>query len=85
MCLATVNTAATGCANGNRREKLTTGAISQFRELADDLVKSRVNVISELDFGNGSQTVHAHTNCRTDNATFGDRRIDDAMLAVFAL
>ena len=85
MCLATSNTTATGRTNRNGREKVTAGAVPNSCELADDLVKARINVVSELNLGNRPQAVQAHADRCADNAAFGDRRINHPVFAVLAL
>ena len=73
MRLAAANATATRRANRHRREKITAGAISQSRQLADDLVKARVNVIGELNLGDRPQSVNAHADRCGDDAALGDR------------
>src|SRR6267142_1566550 len=46
---------ATGRTNSDRRRKLTCRPVPQSGKLADDLVESRVDVVSELDLRDGPQ------------------------------
>ena len=85
MCLAAANATAAGRANRNRREEFTAGAIAKSRQLADDLVEARVDVIGKLNFGDRPQAVDAHADRRADDAAFGNRCVDDPVLAILAL
>ena len=83
--LAAADAAAAGHAHRDRRVEIPGAAIAQPRELADDLVVGRIDVVGELHLGHGPQTVHAHADRRADDAALGDRRVEHAMLAVLAL
>src|SRR5260370_41101355 len=79
------DTASAGRANGHRCEELTGAAIADARQFADDLIEARIDIIRELNLGDGAQAVHAHADRGGDDAALGDGRVDDAMLAVLAL
>ena len=72
-------------ADRNGRNEVRRAAIAQPRELADDLVIGRVDVVGELDFGDRPQPVHAHADRGADDAALCDRRVDDTMRAIFLL
>ena len=83
--LAAANAAAAGRADRNGREEFAAGAVAESRQLADDLVEAGIDVVGKLDLGDRAQAVDAHADRGADDAAFGDRRVDDAMLAVLAL
>jgi len=83
--LAAVDAAAARHADRQWRPELAGGAVAQPRRFRDDLVGGGVEVIGELDFDHGSQSVGAHADRRGDDAALRDRRIEDARLAVFLL
>ena len=83
--LAAADAAAAGRADRHRRPELAGAAIAQPRELADDLVVGRIDVVGELDLGDRPQAVDAHADRRADDAALGDRRVEHAVLAVLAL
>ena len=85
MRLAAADAAAAGRAHRHRRVELAGAAIADARELAHDLVVGRIDVVGELDLGDGPQAVDRHADRRGDDAAFRDRRIEHAVLAVFAL
>jgi hypothetical protein len=83
--LAAADAAAARRANGHGRKEFAGAAITNARELAADLVEARIDVIGELDLGDRPQAVHAHADGGSHDAPLGDRRVDDAVLAVLAL
>ena len=85
MRLAAADAAPAGSANSHRCIEFPGAAIADARKLAHDLIETRVDVVRELNFGDGPQAVHAHADGRADDAALGNGSIDDAMLAVLAL
>ena len=85
MRLPAADAAAAGRADHDRRREITGAAIADAREFARDLVHGRIDVVGELDLGDGLQAVHRHADGRGDDAAFGDRRVEHAMFAVLSL
>ena len=85
MRLSAADAAAAGRANRDRREKLAAGAVAQPGKFRDDLVEAGIDVVGELNFRDGTQPVDAHADSRADDAAFGNRGVDDPVLAVLAL
>src|SRR6202051_5240241 len=85
MRLTAADAASTGRPNGHRCGELSGAAIPDARQFADDLIEARIDVVRELNLGDRAQAVHAHADRGGDDAPLGDGRVDDAMLAVFAL
>src|SRR5687767_10829668 len=85
MRLPAANAAATRHAHDHGRGELASASITNARELADDLVVRGIDVVRELDLRNRPQPVHRHADRRRDDAAFGDRRIEHAMLAELLL
>ncbi len=85
MRLAAANSAAAGSANRHRRGELASRAITQTRQLAHHLVEGRIDVIGKLDLGDRLQTVHAHADRSSDDASLGDGSVEHTLLAIFAL
>ncbi len=83
--LAAADAAAARRAHRDRREEFAAGTVAEARELADDLVETGIDVVGELDFRNRPQAVDAHADRRADDAAFGNRRVDYAVIAVLAL
>ena len=85
MGLAAADAAAAGRADRDRGGEVPRGAIAQPRQLAHDLIEPRIDVVGELDFRHGLEAVGSHTDGRADDAAFGNRRIQHALIAVLAL
>ena len=83
--LPAADAAAARRADHDGRGEIAGAAITDARQLARDLVHGRVDVVGELDFGDGLQAVHRHADGRGDDAAFGDRRVEHAMFAVLSL
>src|SRR5471032_827963 len=83
--LAAIDAAAAGHAHGQRRSELTGRAITQARSFGDDLVGRGVDVVGELDFCHRAQAVGTHAHCHTDDAAFGNRRVEYPRAAVLVL
>ena len=83
--LAAVDAAAARHADRDRRGEVARRAVAQPRRLGDDLVRGRVEVVGELDLDHRPQAVGRHADRRADDAAFGDRRIEHALLAVLGL
>src|SRR5262249_53984163 len=47
--------------------------------LVDDLVVGRVDVVRELDLGDGPQSLHGRADRHPDDPELGERRVDDAV------
>ncbi len=83
--LAAEDAAAIRRADGQRQDEFAGRAIAQPRGFRDDLVEGGIDVIGELDLGDGAQAIGGHADRGGDDAVLGDRRVEDARLAVFAL
>ena len=83
--LAAVDAAAAGHADRHRGGEVAGRAVAQARRLGHDLVGRRIEVVGELDLDDRAQAVRAHAHRGTDDAAFGDRRIEHARLAVLLL
>ena len=83
--LPAVDAAAARHADDHRRGEVAGRAVAQPRGLGDDLVRRRVEVVGELDLHHRPQAVGGHADRGADDAAFGDRRIEHAVLAVFGL
>ena len=79
------DTAAERRAHGDRRDIFRRRTIAQPRRLGDQLVEPRVDIVRELDFRHRAQPIGPHPHRRGDDPAFGDRRVEDAGLAVFLL
>ncbi|MNZ86965.1 hypothetical protein D3C78_1058110 [compost metagenome] len=75
--LAAVDAAAAGHAQGQRSDEFTCRTVAQAGHLRDDLVGGRVEVVGELDLDDRTQAISTHAHSGTDDAAFGDRRIED--------
>src|ERR1700735_2389904 len=85
MSLSAPNAATTGCSDGHRGPEGTGTAIAQSGKFTDDLIECGVDVVGKLNLGDRAQSVDAHPDRRAQNSAFGDRRIEHAVFAIFAL
>ncbi|MCY1179037.1 hypothetical protein D9M73_194150 [compost metagenome] len=85
MGLAAVDAAAAGHAQCQRGDEFTRRAITQSGHLGDDLIGGRVEVVGELDFHHRAQAIGTHAHGGSDDAAFGDWRIEYPRLAVLGL
>ena len=53
--------------------------VAELGELIHDLIEGRVDVVAELDLGNGAETVKRHADRGPNDARFGERRVDAAI------
>src|SRR5208282_731171 len=83
--LAAANTAAARCANGNRRKEIAGAAVADAGQFAANLVKTRVDVVGELNFSDRPQSVHAHADGGRHDAALGDGCVEHTMLPILAL
>ena len=83
--LPAVDAAAARHADHHRRGEVARRAVAQPRGLGDDLVRRGVEVVGELDLHHRLQAVGGHADRGADDAAFGDRRIEHAVLAVLGL
>src|SRR4026209_915387 len=85
MRLAASDTAAAGRADRHRRPELARAAVSEPREVAEDLVAGGIDVVSELYLGDRTQAVHSHAGGGGDDRALGDRSVEHAGLAGLTL
>ncbi len=83
--LAAENAAAAGRAHRDRRPELAARAVAQPRRRRDQLVGRGEDVIGELDLDDRAQPIGAHADRDRQHAALGDRRIEDALVAVLFL
>src|ERR1700731_5425712 len=69
----------------DRRPELAARAITQPRRFRDQLVGRRIDVIGELDLDDRPEPVGAHADRDRQHAALGDRRVEDALLAMLLL
>src|SRR5579871_5222854 len=80
---AAADAAAIRGADGQWHIPLAVGAVVHFGSFVDDLVKSRVDKIRELDLADWMQIGHSSANANGDDRKLGQRRIDDSVWAIF--
>ena len=61
------------------------GAPAHDAEFVANLHHGRPDVVEELDFGDGLQSARGHADGAADDVGFGERRVENAIGAVFAL
>src|SRR5690606_15283357 len=83
--LAAEDAAARGHADDDRAGELAGRAVADACRLRHDLVEGRIHVIGELNLDAGLQPVGGHADGRSDDAKFGDRRVETTRAAVFLL
>ena len=85
VSLAAADAPAAGRADRDGRVEISRAPIAQPRQLAHDLIESGIDVVGELDFRDGAQSVHPHADRRSDDPAFRDRGIEHPMVAILAL
>src|SRR3569833_3991138 len=85
VSLSTANTTTARGTHRHGRGEFTRRAIPQPRKLTHHLVETGINVVSELNLGDGLQPIDAHSNGRRNDSTLGNRRIQHAVHTVLAL
>src|SRR5258708_12521966 len=74
-----------GQAEHRGKFEIAIGAPAQDAQLVANLHHGRPDVVEELDFGDGLQAAGGHADGAADDAGFGKRRVEDAVVAVFSL
>src|SRR5690606_26660554 len=83
--LSTIDTAAIGAADGDRRPPFAAGSIAKPRGFGDQLVSGGIDIVRELDFDDGALAIGAHSDRSGDDAALGDWGIEHARHAIFRL
>src|SRR5687767_893507 len=77
--MSAADAAADRCSDHHRRRILSAGTIPVLRELADDLIERRKDEIRELDLRDRAHAIKRHADCRADDPTFRQRRVDRSL------
>ena len=83
--LAAEDAAAIRRADHHRQMPFAGRAVAHLGAFGDDLVEAGVDVVGELDLGDGAQAVGGHADGDGDDAVLADRRIEGALLAELLL
>ena len=82
---AAAQVAADRHADDHRTRELVARAIPQHRHLVAELHHRRPDVVEELDLDDRLQLARRHADAAADDRRFGERRVEDAIVAVQAL
>src|SRR6266568_8870532 len=85
MMLDRADAAAERDANRDGRPDLPLRAIVDLGDLGHDLVEGRIDESVELDLAHRAVTAQRHAESRSDDARFGQRGVDDAVVAEILL
>ena len=79
MIAAASHAAAVRRSDDHRNAELTRRAIANLGGFGHEQVEARKDKVDELDFSDWLETVERHADCGTDDAGFGQWRVDDAI------
>src|SRR3954465_3880630 len=82
---AAVDAGAEGRAEDDRAGERAVGAIADLGGFVDDLIVGRVDVVGELDLGDGAESVHGGADGNAGNAELRQWSVDDAVFAELLL
>src|SRR3546814_13876031 len=83
--LSAINPAAIRAADRNRRPPFASRSVPQSCGFRNQLVRGRIDIVSELDLDDGTLAVCAHPDRNSDATAFRHRGIQHACAAVFGL